>query len=63
MRWIEKKIEKKLIRKKRGRVVDGDEKAGGKRSWCLLVKKNSIHDQKEGEDALMMVVVDPVRCF
>jgi len=27
---VEKKIEKKLIRKKRGRVVDGEEKAGGK---------------------------------
>ena len=43
--------------------MDGVEEAGGKRRRCLLVKKNSIHDQKEGEDALMMVVVDPGRCF
>ncbi len=60
---IKKKIEKKRSRKKRGRVVDGDVKAGGKQSWCLLVKKNSVRDQKEGEDALVMVVMDPGRCF
>ena len=61
---IEKKRRrKKRGRKKRGRVVDGVEKAGDKRRRCFLVKKNSIYDQKEGEDALMMVVVDPGRCF
>ena len=43
--------------------MDGVEKAGGKQRRCLLVKKNSTYDQKEGEDILMMVVVDPGRCF
>ena len=60
---IEKKIEKKLIRRKRGRVVDGDEKAGGEQGWCQLVKKNGVRDQKEGEDVLVMVVMGPGRCF
>jgi hypothetical protein len=27
------------------------------------VKKNGVRDQKEGEDALVMVVMDPGRCF
>ena len=60
---IEKKIEKKLIRRKRGRVVDGDKRAGGERGWCQLVKKNGVRDQKEGEDVLVMVVMYPGRCF
>ena len=60
---IEKKIEKKLIRRKRGRVVDGDERAGDKRGWCHLVKKNGVRDQKEGDEVLVMVVMDPGGCF
>ena len=60
---IEKKIEKKLIRRKRGRVVDGDEKAGGERGWCQLVKKNGVRDQKKGDGGLVMVVMHPGGCF
>ena len=60
---IKKKIKKKLIRRKRGRVVDGDERAGVERGWCQLVKKNGVRDQKEGDDVLVMVVMDPGGCF